>query len=87
MFALWSSQIAAVSPELEPGSLLGPQIMSLVTTLRYSHGISYNRMSQMLGDLFRLTVSEGGIANLLSRVNAQLAPEVERIVAANSGRE
>ena len=43
-----------------------------MTGLRYSHGISYRRLAQMLGDIFELDISEGGIANLLKSVKQQL---------------
>ena len=40
--------------------------------MRYSHGISDGRMQQMLSEVFGLEISQGGIANLLSRVKGQL---------------
>lgn len=70
-----SSQVAAVPRALESGSPFGSRIMALITAMRYSHSISYRRMQQMLGDVFGLTISEGGIANVLSKVKTQLAPE------------
>ena len=75
-----TSQLAAVAPDLERGSPFGPRLMALITTMRYGHGISYSRMKQMLADVFGLTISEGGIANVLSRVKTKLAPEVEGIL-------
>jgi transposase len=73
-------QIAAVPMGMEPGSPFGSRIAALVTTMRYGHGISYNRMQQMLGEVFGLEMSEGAIANLLSRVKEQLQSSVEGIV-------
>lgn len=74
-------QIAAVPVGMEPGSPFGNRIGALVTTMRYGHGISYGRMQQMLGDVFGLEMSEGAIANLLSRVKGQLQSEVDGILA------
>ena len=74
-------QIAAVPVGMEPGSPFGNRIAALVTTMRYSHGISYGRMQQMLCEVFGLEVSEGAIANLLSRVKGQLQSEVDQILA------
>jgi transposase len=74
-------QIAAVPVGMEPGSPFGHRIAALVTTMRYSHGISYGRMQQMLGEVFGLEISEGAIANLLSRVKGQLQSEVDGILA------
>ena len=74
-------QLAAVPVGMEPGSPFGKRIAALVTTMRYSHGISYGRMNQMLCDVFGLELSEGAIANLLSRVKGQLQSEVDGILA------
>jgi transposase len=73
-------QIAAVPVGMEPGSPFGSRIAALVTTMRYGHGISYSRMQQMLGEVFGLEISEGAIANLLSRVKEQLQSSVAGIV-------
>ena len=73
-------QIAPVPVGMEPGSPFGPRIAALVTTMRYSHGISYSRMQQMLGEVFGLEISEGAIANLLLRVKEQLQSSVDGIV-------
>ncbi len=72
-------QIAAVPVGMEGGSPFGERIAALVTTMRYSHGISYRRMHQMLKEVFGLEISEGAIANLLTRVKAQLETEVTGI--------
>ena len=65
---------------MEAGSPFGDRIAALVTTMRYSHGISYNRMQQMMSEVFGLEISEGAIASLLMRVQGQLENEVENIL-------
>lgn len=70
---------SAVPVGLEPGSPFGSSIASRVTYLRYSHGVSYERLSQLMGELYGLEISEGAIANLLQRVMGQLAAPVARI--------
>jgi transposase len=75
-------QIANVPVGMEPGSPFSDRIAALVATMRYSHGISYSRMQQMLSEIFGLEISEGGIANLLTRVKGQLETEVENILKA-----
>ena len=75
-------QIAAVPVGMEAKSPFGDRIAALVTTMRYSHGISYGRMQQMLSEVFGLEISEGGIANLLTRVKGQLESEVTGILQA-----
>jgi transposase len=71
---------APVPVGLEPGSPFGSSIASLVTYLRYSHAISYGRLSQLMNELYGLRLSEGAIANLLQRVQTQLEAPVAKIV-------
>ncbi|MCU0566119.1 MAG: IS66 family transposase [Oculatellaceae cyanobacterium Prado106] len=78
-------QIALVPVDMEQGSPFGDRIAALVTTLRYSHAISYRRLQQLLAEVFGLEISEGAIANLLTRVKGQLATEVDEILAALRG--
>jgi transposase len=73
-------QIANVPVGMEAGSPFGDRIAALVTTMRYSHGISYNRMQQMMSEVFGIEISEGAIANLLTRVKGQLETEVDNIL-------
>jgi len=73
-------QIANVPVDMESGSPFGDRIAALVTTMRYSHGISYNRMQQMMSEVFGFEISEGAIANLLTRVKGQLEAEVDNIL-------
>ena len=49
---------APVPVGLEPGSPFGNSIASWVTYLRYSHAISYQRLSQLMSDLWGLSLSE-----------------------------
>ncbi|WOD36971.1 IS66 family transposase [Nodosilinea sp. E11] len=71
---------APVPVGLEPGSPFGQSIASVVTYLRYGHAVSYQRLSQLMGELYGVTISEGAIANLLQRVQTQLAAPVAQIV-------
>lgn len=71
---------APVPVGLAPGSPFGMSVASLVTYLRYSHAISYQRLSQMMRELYGLSLSEGAIANLLQRVQMQLETPVAKIV-------
>jgi transposase len=72
-------QMAGIPVGMESGSPFGDRIAALVSTMRYSHGISYSRMQQMMTEVFGLEISEGSIANILSRVKGQLESEVELI--------
>lgn len=71
---------APVPVGLEPGSPFGQSVASVVTYLRYHHAVSYQRLSQLMEDLYGVAISEGAIANLLQRVQTQLATPVARIV-------
>lgn len=71
---------APVPVGLEPGSPFGTSVASLVTYLRYSHAISYGRLSQLMRELYGLSLSQGAIANLLQRVQVQLDPPIAQIV-------
>jgi len=73
-------QLAPVPARLAPGSPFGESIAALVTTLRYSHAISYERMGQLMREVFGLEISEGAIANLLQHVKQQLSTTVNDIV-------
>jgi len=64
---------APVPVGLEPGSPFGSNIASLVTYLRYSHAISYERLSQLMSELYGLRLSEGAIANLLCTFSRKMA--------------
>ncbi|MEG4459113.1 IS66 family transposase [Microcoleus sp. N9_A1] len=65
---------------MEPGSPFGSSIQSLVTYLRYTHAISYERLSSLLASVFGLKISEGAIANLLLKVKTNLDEQVTQIL-------
>lgn len=71
---------APVPVGLEPGSPFGNSIAGVVSYLRYSHAISYERLSRVMAELYGVRISEGAIANLLQRVHQQLATPVAQIV-------
>jgi transposase len=75
-----NGQLAPVPARLAAGSPFGESIAALVTTLRYSHAISYARMQQLMKEVFGLEISEGAIANLLLHVKQQLSTTVNGIV-------
>jgi transposase len=72
--------ITAEPPDdMPPGSPFGPGIVTLVT---YFHGcqmIGYARLAEMLEDLFGLKISQGAIANILSRAAEPLAERAQTI--------
>ena len=74
------AQLAVVPASLAAGSPFGQSIAVLVTTLRYSHAISYARMQRLMQEVFGLEISEGAIGNVLRQVKDQLNSTVNGIV-------
>ncbi|MEG4409322.1 IS66 family transposase, partial [Microcoleus sp. MON2_D5] len=72
--------VAPVPLGMEPGSAFGSSIQSLVTYLRYTHAISYERLSLIFGSVFGLKISEGALANLLGNVKTSLEDQVSQIL-------
>jgi transposase len=73
-------RFSAPAPEgMEPGSPFGPGIQALVIHLHVTQAISFERLVEMLHDVFGLTISEGAIANILWRAQAPLCAHAARI--------
>jgi transposase len=72
--------VAPVPVGMEPRSPFGKSIEILATYLRYSHAISYERMTQLMKEVFGVKISEGGLAELFKRVKTRLDPQVQAIV-------
>ena len=63
-----SKRVTAKPPaDMPAGSPFGPGIVATVAYLHGSHMVSYSRLTEVLGGLFGLTISEGAIANMLAR--------------------
>jgi len=65
--------------DMPPGSPFGPGIVALVTYLHGCQMVSYARLAEMLEGLFGLKISEGAIANMLSRAAKPFAECAEKI--------
>ena len=73
-------RVTALPPaNMLPGSPFGPGIVSLVTYLHACQFVSYNRLVEMLGGLFGVTLSEGAIANMLARARVPFAARAAEI--------
>ena len=75
------SYVATVPVGMAPGTPFGASIQSLATYLRYTHAISYARLSALFTQVYGISISEGALANLLQRVNTRLDHRVEEILA------
>lgn len=75
--------VSPVPRGMEPGSPFGASIQALATYYRYTHAISYERLSRMFADLYNLLISEGALANLFlstkNRIDDRTAEILERI--------
>src|ERR1700687_2011429 len=73
--------VALAPPGLEPGSPFGKSIAALVVYLHYAHAIGLARLKALMGEVFGLTISEGGLCNLLARAGQPLATEAAAVAA------
>jgi len=80
-------RVAAPAPaDMAVGSPFGPNIQALVVYMRHRHNVSYCRLVEMLDEVAGLEISEGAIANMLSRVGPAFAAqtaEIEKAVRAS----
>ncbi len=65
--------------DMPPGSPFGPGIVSAVTYLHACQMVSYNRLTETLGGMFNLKLSEGAIANMLARAQTPFAAHAAEI--------
>src|SRR5918911_1849257 len=56
---------AAAPAACPPGSPFGPNLRAFVLYLRFAQAIPFERLAQLLSDLFGLEISEGALANIL----------------------
>lgn len=76
------THVSAKPPtDMPTGSPFGPNIVALVTYFHTSHMVSYARLTEVLGCVFGLKLSEGAIANMLSRAAKPFAASSAAIAA------
>jgi transposase len=73
--------LAPLPADLEDGSPFSVNIVALAIYLRFTHAISYCRLSQLLLHLFALRISEGALDAMLRRAKPCLDDEVAAILA------
>src|SRR6516165_5760249 len=62
---------------LEPGSPFGPNLRAFVLYLRYTHAISFERLSRLCSDMLGLEVSEGALVNICATSRPAFATQVD----------
>jgi len=60
---------------LEPGSPFGPNLRALVVYLRFTQGISFERLAKLLSDILGLEISEGALVNMLEAARDAFATQ------------
>ena len=76
------TRVAAAVPDAAKGTPFGPRVHAMATYLKTFQALSYERLQSAFADLFGLTVSQGGLMNLLRRAQGAFAGEHDKAVAA-----
>jgi transposase len=79
--ACGATTLAPLPQGLEQGSPFSLNIVALALYLRFTHAISYQRLSRLLLELFGLVISEGALDAALRRAKPCLDAEVAAILA------
>ena len=72
--------VVAPVPKEARGTPFGPRLHAVATYLKTFQALSYERLQAALSDLFGLTLSQGGLMNLLRRAQARFQPGREAAV-------
>ena len=68
------ARVVAVMPEEARGTPFGPRLHAVATYLKTFQSLSYERLQAALSNLFGLSLSQGGLMNLLRRAQARFRP-------------
>jgi transposase len=74
------TRVVAAVPEAR-GTPFGPQLHAVATYLKTFQALSYERLQAALSDLFGLTLSQGGLMNLLQRAQRRFRSGREEAVS------
>jgi transposase len=66
---------------MPPGSPFGPDLTALIVHLHVNQAIGFERLAQLLDEVFGIRISEGAIANLIARAQTPLAASAATIAA------
>jgi transposase len=76
------TQVVAAMPPAIRGTPFGPRLHAVATYLKTFQALSYERLQAALADLFGLTISQGGLMNLLRRAQGRFQAGREEAVSA-----
>jgi transposase len=74
--------VIAPMPAAAQGTPFGPRIHAVATYLKTFQALSYERLQGTFADLFGLTISQGGLMNMLRRSQEAFVPERDAAMAA-----
>jgi transposase len=66
---------------MPPGSPFGPELVALIPHLHVTQAIGFERLVQLLDEVFAIRISEGAIANMLARAGTTLTAAAETTAA------
>jgi transposase len=72
---------AAPPAGMPPGSPFGPDLVALIIHLHVTQAIGFERLAQLLDEVFGIHISEGAIANLIGRAQTPLGASAATIAA------
>ena len=76
------TRVVAPLPEAAKGTPFGPRLHAVATYLKTFQALSYERLQRTFGDLFGLSISQGGLMNMLRRSQGAFAPGRDAAIAA-----
>src|SRR5215210_6078217 len=74
--------VVAAARDAAQGTPFGPRVHAVATYLKNFQALSYERLQGALADLFGLTISQGGLMNMLRRAQGAFGAERDKAVAA-----
>jgi transposase len=76
------ARVVAAMPVAAKGTPFGPRLHAVATYLKTFQALSYERLQAALADLFGLSISQGGLMNLLRRAQGRFQAGREEAVSA-----
>jgi transposase len=60
---------------LEPGSPFGPNLRALAIHLRFTQGVSFERLSGLMSDLLGVEISEGALVDIMQEARTPFSEQ------------
>jgi transposase len=76
------TRVVAPVPDAAKRTPFGPRVHAMATYLKTFQALSYERLQSAFADLFGLTLSQGGLMNMLRRAQRTFAAKRDRAIVA-----